>query len=52
MSLTKEMWMDAVEQAVEDYACGDETFEDAAKRLMRLGLGKPEAWDMLNEAMK
>ncbi len=47
--MTRDMWMDAVDQAGEDFQAGALDFEEAVSQLIRLGLDAPEAQTLLQE---
>lgn len=51
MSMTKDMWMDAVEAICEGFAAEHLTREEALQSLRRLGLDTDEAETRLNEAI-
>lgn len=51
MSMTKDMWMDACDQAVEIFCDGKLTRDQAIRELERLGLGASEARDLLDGAI-
>lgn len=51
MSRTKEMYMDAIEDTLNDYAIGELNAADAIKRLGKLGIDESEAEDMLQAYM-
>lgn len=51
MSLTKDMWMDEIEEVGEYYVADLITKDEGVKKLVSLGLDRHEAETMLDEAV-
>lgn len=51
MSMTKDMYMDEIEQVCVDFSDDKLTREEALDRLFRLGLDADEAGNLLNGAI-